>query len=189
MTDKQIIDGEQCEYLRDTGLCRLTYCFTEKSYDCSMCKDNPNCHYKNWQRKEQECEELKDEILHLRKEGNKSCAYCADLIAKEQEFDQLKAENEVLEKVNKSNQEKIKKLNEQLEEEFIKHQYGQEALFFEMEDYKQTLQEIKEIAERDKEFCIKCNGDKEIDCVDCTDGGRALLAKQILQKISECEVE
>jgi predicted nuclease with TOPRIM domain len=52
---------------------------------------------------------------------------------------------------------------------------------------RQCLTEIKEIAERDKEFCIKCNGNKEIDCVDCIEGGRALLAKDILQKISECE--
>ena len=59
----------------------------------------------------------------------------------------------------------------------------------EIQKLKQTLAEIKEIAERDKEFCIKCNGDKEIDCIDCIEGGRALLAKEILQKISECEVE
>jgi hypothetical protein len=50
-----------------------------------------------------------------------------------------------------------------------------------------TLTEIKVIAERDKEFCIKCNGDKEIDCIDCIEGGRALLANELLQKISECE--
>ena len=64
------------------------------------------------------------------------------------ELDQLKAENEVLKKVNKTNQEKIKKLNEQLEEEFIAQQYGDMALFCKVEDYKQTLTEIKEIAEK-----------------------------------------
>ena len=52
---------------------------------------------------------------------------------------------------------------------------------------KKVLKKIKEIAERDKEFCIKCNGDKEIDCIECIEGGRALLAKEILQKISEVE--
>lgn len=55
----------------------------------------------------------------------------------------------------------------------------------EMQKLKQTLTEIKEIAERDKGFCDKCDGDIEIDCVDCHEGGRALLAKEILQKISE----
>ena len=54
---------------------------------------------------------------------------------------------------------------------------------------KKVLKTIKEIAERDKEFCIKCNGDKEIDCIECIEGGRALLAKEILQKISEAEDE
>jgi hypothetical protein len=74
MTDKQIIiDGEQCEYLRDTGLCRLTYCLTEKSYDCSMCKDNPNCYYKQLKAKEQECKDLKKinkKLKHSFKELN-----------------------------------------------------------------------------------------------------------------------
>ena len=61
------------------------------------------------------------------------------------QLDQLKAENEILEKVNKANQEKIKKLNEKLEEEFIAKQYGDEALFF-------TLMNIKEICNNNDEF-------------------------------------
>lgn len=58
-------------------------------------------------------------------------------------------------------------------------------LQIENDKLKACLTEIKEIAERDRTFCIKCNGDKDIDCVDCIEGGRALLAKDILQKISE----
>ena len=54
---------------------------------------------------------------------------------------------------------------------------------------RKVLKNIKEIAERDKEFCIKCNGDKEIDCIECIEGGRALLAKEILRKINEVEDE
>lgn len=52
---------------------------------------------------------------------------------------------------------------------------------------RKVLKDIKELSERDKEFCIKCNGDKAIDCIECIEGGRALLAKEILQKISEVE--
>jgi hypothetical protein len=52
---------------------------------------------------------------------------------------------------------------------------------------RKVLKEIKALSERDKEFCIKCNGDKAIDCIECIEGGRALLAKEILQKISEVE--
>ena len=41
---------------------------------------------------------------------------------------------------------------------------------------------------KDQEI-YNCNGNKEIDCVECIEGGRALLANDILQKISECEVK
>ena len=54
---------------------------------------------------------------------------------------------------------------------------------------KQTLADIKEIAEIDKGFCDKCDGDIETDCADCHEGGRVLLAKEILQKIRKCEEE
>ena len=37
------------------------------------------------QAKEQECEELKDEILSLRKDGKKACDYCVDYITKEKQ--------------------------------------------------------------------------------------------------------
>ena len=58
-----------------------------------------------------------------------------------------------------------------------------------LDQIKQTLAEIKEIAEICKWFCDKCDGDIEIDCADCHEGGRALLANKILQKISEYEVK
>ena len=56
MTDKQIIidgvDVKKCVY-HESG-----YCTISKEAYCYCC-DKPNCHYKNWQRKEQKCEELK----------------------------------------------------------------------------------------------------------------------------------
>lgn len=90
----------------------------------------------------------------------------------QQQLDQLKAENEILEKVNKANQEKIKKLNEQLENEFIAKQYGDEALFF-------TLINIKEICENNDEL----KGD--FNLVDCDKYklGKHNLAKKILEEI------
>ena len=88
------------------------------------------------------------------------------------QLDQLKAENEILEKVNKANQEKIKKLNEKLEEEFIAKQYGDEALFF-------TLMNIKEICNNNDEL----KGD--FNLVDCDKYklGKHNLAKKILEEI------
>ena len=55
MTDKQIIindvDVSGCWFHFVDGSC------TEGHF--KRCKDNPNCHYKNWQRKERECERWK----------------------------------------------------------------------------------------------------------------------------------
>ena len=59
----------------------------------------------------------------------------------QQQLDQLKKENETLEKVNKINQEKIKKLNEQLNEEFTIS--NQEVSSIEKFIYKEKVDEYK----------------------------------------------
>ena len=55
--EKQIIidgvDVKKCVY-HESG-----YCTISKEAYCYCC-DKPNCHYKNWQRKEQECERLEE---------------------------------------------------------------------------------------------------------------------------------
>ena len=59
----------------------------------------------------------------------------------------------------------------------------------ECEKYKQTLIEIKEIAEKVYNDCDNCyrnvDTNYDVDCIDCTLGSKAKLAEQILQKISE----
>lgn len=88
MTDKQIIiDGVNVAECKDFF---ENECFNGEKF--RWCKDNKDCYYKQLKRKEQECEELKAEIFHLRNEGNKTCAYCVDFIEKEKQLDQLKAE-------------------------------------------------------------------------------------------------
>lgn len=78
------------------------------------CKNNPNCHYKNWKRKEQECEELKEERDTLSVTRNK---LLDDLWVAEENLkdyiehfnkasdglDQLKAENDELKGIRDSN--------------------------------------------------------------------------------------
>ena len=129
--------------------------------------------------KEQECEELKDKLnccfcnpnVELNNiEKQRKCVEVTECFRRQ--LDQLKAENEILEKVNKANQEKIKKLNEKLEEEFIAKQYGDEALFF-------TLINIKEICNNNDEL----QGD--FNLVDCDKYklGKHNLAKKILEEI------
>ena len=42
-------------------------------------------------------------------------------------------------------------------------------------------EEIKELCEQCIEECNACNDDPEYDCIDCTQGGKAILANQILE--------
>lgn len=93
---KQIIvdnvDVSGCEHY--TG--NIGY-LTDKNWTCrakiqgTKCEDCPNCYYKNWQRKEQECEELKKRVkgeIHL---GNR---YKEDFVEQFNEAEKLKAELE-----------------------------------------------------------------------------------------------
>lgn len=80
MTDKEIIiDGVNvagCDYAilpKDSCLAKPqpyakeTSCIACKEHNTKLnfCKNNPNCYYKQLQRKEQECEELKEASLTL----------------------------------------------------------------------------------------------------------------------------
>ena len=197
MTDKQIIidgvDVSGCSLYEDNpkyrmwGTCDCMRSMVDQSgYDelaGAECKGY-NCYYKQLKRKEQECEDLKKlaethcaEIINMQRELDQLTEELAISIQENEDGREinaeLKAENEVLEKVNKTNQEKIKKLNEQVEEEFIAQQYGDMALFWKVEDYKQALTEIKEIITK--------------SCIDIDDNDYVHLShmKQILQK---CEV-
>ena len=63
-----------------------------------LCKDNPNCYYKQLARKELECEELKKNIEHWKmehKEAKAKAEWTYDLVKKRlgQQLDKLKAEN------------------------------------------------------------------------------------------------
>lgn len=84
-----------------------------------LCKDNPNCRYKQLKRKEKECENLQHKVNAL----------------------------------------------------------------------SQTLAEINEIAEKVYNDCDDCYRDVDtncdVDCIDCTLGGKAKLAEQILQKLAK----
>lgn len=170
MTDEQIINGV------DVGGCQFIakedeYSSYNRVYKgqcrCSneeMCKDYPNCFYKKalkqLARKEQENEELKRELQAQR-----------DFTAHEQKLIYCIAYDETCKTGNDYKQEKcIFKDNIKLE---------------------QVLSEIKEIAEKVYNDCDNCYRDMdtncEVDCIDCTLGGKAKLAEQILQLISEVE--
>ena len=93
MTDKQIIidgvDVSWCEHY--TG--NISY-LTDKNWTCrakiqgTKCEDWSDCYFKRWQRKEQECEELKEKVKKYG-EINKQ---------ETKDYAELKAENEELKK-------------------------------------------------------------------------------------------
>lgn len=72
MTDKEIIidgvDVSECEKLGETidgitcGLGKRIRFVNEIITKHNLCKNNPNCYYKQLKRKEQECERLKKEL-------------------------------------------------------------------------------------------------------------------------------
>ena len=83
MTDKKnYIDGVDvtgCEWSGQFDLDINVICTSNSPKKCSAyCKDNPNCYYKQFKRKEQECEEYKQtltEIKEIAKNMNKECFY------------------------------------------------------------------------------------------------------------------
>ena len=160
MTDKQIIiDGV------DVSGCKY-YLFREQQPKgercCGMglvdCNGN-DCLYKKYKRKEQECERLKAErdSWHYQWEKRYEIGECLS-----DKLDQLKAENEAWQK-DLATMDAVK-----------------ETVIAQYKALKQTLTEIKEIAEELKNFYEELG-----KCEDLT----VVRLKQILQKISEVENE
>ena len=181
MTDKQIIidgiDVSGCDCYCD-GKCLCEYNeINRKIIRYYSCNKFPNCYYKQLKAKEQECEELrkandeKNELL-----AKLGCPTIATARRKvfclQEQLDQLKAENEGLKVQN------------------IKYMNGNIGYQLKNSLYKQTIIEIKEIAEickcHNTDGCYECKyfddcevEDEEIPTRD--------VCKLILQKISECE--
>ena len=108
MTDKQIvIDGvyvSGCEKHGETiagitcGNGERIRLANEIITKHKLCKDNPNCVYKQLKRKEQKCEELEKELAKVYKDIKLSplCYKCDEEECLQKEIDKLKAENEML---------------------------------------------------------------------------------------------
>ena len=162
MTDKQIIidgiDVSGCELYRNDNGVFAPDGTAERTELCYLtndyCGNNPNCYYKQFKRSEAQCEVMF--VLHTDLEKRYK--------AKEQECEELK------------------KLNEHTEIELESYFIFEENVNKQLDKLKQTLIEIKEIAEK----AAKCLYTTESD--DYTDGYR-WLGSLILQKIRKCEVE
>ena len=161
MTDKQIIiDGV------DVSGCVQ---FIQEEKDCcdlgGNCKGWTNCYYKQLKRSEAQCEAMFVTHTDLEK------AYKA----KEQECERLKHDNDYEVGALEKTIDNLKAENKNIKEAFdglFKVQY---KLADNCKKLRQCLTEIKEIAEN--AYCL----------TNATNKDMAQFAKQILQKISECE--
>ena len=177
MTDKQIIidevDISGCEfYWREKELCNngnLT----------SYCQENKDCLYKKYKRKEQENERLKSELqvkelelIMAKADLCRGCQYKNDYKAKEQECEELKR----LIAKQKNAKIQLSKLKDKQYKEFC--------------DMKQTLIEIKEIAEGMHDLWINKTPYTDIDnLVEHLLNCELNRIRYKLDEIGECEVE
>lgn len=172
MSDKEkiIIAGvnvSKCEYVCNTAFgnigCKLP--FNEEIHCCNI----PNCYYKQLQRKEQECEELKKQLMQKSEvdmffntpiEGwsNDPCGICPH-----------KAENEELKKEIINKNEKIKELRFSVSDLTNRLCYLNAEKSFRIVDLEQTLDEIEKELKEDI-YCEsqECGCDDFEECLKCT---------------------
>ena len=102
MTDKQIIidgvDISKCKHYDEVfNYCDQSYLgeggLLKNTKNPKRCECSPNCYYKQLKRKEQECEELKEDRERWKSNFNGKVSAIEELL---HQLDQLKAENEEL---------------------------------------------------------------------------------------------
>ena len=204
------INVADCEFRGYCNICKL-----KSGSNCPTdCKDNPNCYYKQLQAKEQECERLKGKFIvtlgktGLRQSDKEFYEQQLDQLKSDNKhlnglLDQALKELEEMRELNDENSLRVTQLatkccqleedNEELKEIIQRHDNDNNALLSEVEDdlvayygrYKQALEKVREVCTKYKEICANCECDEYIDCVDCTEGGKAKLAIQILQICDE----
>lgn len=177
MTDKQImidgVDVSGCEWFYKNDPCKNTC-----KYFCTPCEwvEIQNCMYKYAKRKEQECERLKEQLSDMISQSAllpRFFGLTADEITNMlKQLDQLKAENDELRKnlVDKHTSRCFRLVTHR---EFDKLTIDKVQLRQENKKLKQTLTEIKEIAEQYEDT-------PNLEC-------KQLCCTEILQKISEVE--
>lgn len=189
MTDKVIIDGvdvSRCEhYLNKECLCQYNE-IDGRIFKLYRCDTFENCYYKQLQRKEQECEELKEKLNDVAccDDGNTFCFLKQEIVEqlqrKEQECEELKEQvNRCSEGWGKSETEKewYKQADQANQEEKY-------SLTIELDRYKQALEEIETYCtEQLNEHFNHCKYAK--GCVNACGISKEVLLKAIIDKIKE----
>lgn len=159
MADKQIIIIEGCDLSEWTDE-EIRYKFKNRSP--KAIRQIAFDLYKQLQAKEQECEELKEDRERWKSNFNGKVSAIEELL---KQLDQLKVEFDKKELI------------------FAGIETSNKLLIEKNNKLKQTLIEIKEIAENREIFCENC--DSGVESFTCEDCGYV----KILQKISEGEVK
>lgn len=180
MTDKQIIidgvDVSVCEFLTKTGHCKAQ--MSIMGIDTNKCKCFPNCYYKQLKRKEQECEGLKKECETWKNQVLILDGEDITVQITQQQFEdynQLKKENDTLRQFLSKEPLAL----QALQSGYASYKKSSDVFYEMVKQYKQTIAEIKEIV-----------GIGLVDGLQSEEysGFLKILQAQVLQKISECEV-
>ena len=171
--DKQIIiidgvDVSGCKYYIENNGIEAQGCYEltdlcECNDENEFCDNNPNCHYKNWQRKEQECEELKEQLKEMNEVIRTETTRCNLVNILKTELDQLKAENDELKKIiNEAKNSKLD-LKSFLVGEAVQNEYEQQLdqLKAEVKSKTEYIQEQRDIINqysKEIEMYKKCQG-------------------------------
>lgn len=178
------IDVSGCKYLDITKSGRAQCMDYKRESNRADCKCNNDCYYKQLKHKEEECEELRDELEWVH--GYKD-------ILKEK-YDKIDATNERLVKEKYDLHQDILQLKEEnvslrfdlsksYTKEWVDEQIKIKKIYEEdRQNYGQALLEIKEIAEKVLKECNNCD---QFSCYGCPDENKDELAQPILQKINE----
>ena len=189
MAENIIINGcdvSGCKHYK-SRTCIADYCLTDMPFGEAKCELNPNCHYKQFKVKEQECERTKERLESFQKDYSKLYQVVENK-GYIKELDQLKAENNkyalFIEKLcdyaglECDDEEQAMRTLSDLASQMNKARWI-------IDKYKQTLTEIKEIAEKTlnmvdyKTYFKRDNKSLKQESFKAID--------KILQKISECE--
>lgn len=175
MTNKQIlindVDVSGCEFYFDEKCRCMDASIMQDFYSCPQCNSNPNCYYKNYKRKEQECKklyiQLKADAEYHKEEENTLRKIIKN---KEERNIELYKENNKLKTENDELKAKIKYMEEYIKTvENARNEVERENKFSK-EQAEQKLERIKEMLKK----CVKIHDD-------------IIVNKSILQIIDEVE--
>ena len=199
MTDKQIIidgiDVSGCSYFNFIDEHYCDECSSE--FGCAICDERTNCYYKQLKRKEQECEKFKKD-LHLNFKEKDKLHLIIDRLLEASGYDTNTASAKDFEDVYKNMRYEKQQLDQLKAEKqvLIKDWEEKKNLAYKIacknDKLKQTLAEIKEIANNAEEQCAIPENYFKRNNVSWKQHqlkGLTCKFKQILQKISECEAE